>query len=103
MNDILRIARLKIALQRAFLGRAILIFTKQIVQSFFTRLIWQYLDRFRVLHIQHIQNTLRGSFQVWLYSMSTFSIPLKNTEFLNQIYPLQVEIAPFLDKNSVTE
>ena len=27
MNDILRIARLKIALQRAFLGRAILIFT----------------------------------------------------------------------------
>ena len=29
MNDILRIARLKIALQRAFLGRAILIFTLQ--------------------------------------------------------------------------
>ena len=27
MNDVLRIARLKIALQRAFLGRAILIFT----------------------------------------------------------------------------
>ena len=27
MNDILRIARLRIALQRAFLGRAILIFT----------------------------------------------------------------------------
>ena len=27
MNDLLRIARLKIALQRAFLGRAILIFT----------------------------------------------------------------------------
>ena len=29
MNDVLRIARLKIALQRAFLGRAILIFTNQ--------------------------------------------------------------------------
>ena len=28
MNDVLRIARLKIALQRAFLGRAILLFTK---------------------------------------------------------------------------
>ena len=28
MNDVLRIARLKIALQRAFLGRAILIFTE---------------------------------------------------------------------------
>ena len=27
MNNVLRIARLKIALQRAFLGRAILIFT----------------------------------------------------------------------------
>ena len=27
MNDVLRISRLKIALQRAFLGRAILIFT----------------------------------------------------------------------------
>ena len=31
MNDELRIARLKIALQRPFLGRAILIFTKNIV------------------------------------------------------------------------
>ena len=31
MNDVLRIARLKIALQRAFLGRAILIFTVIIV------------------------------------------------------------------------
>ena len=30
MNDVLRIARLKIALQRAFLGRAILIFTPTI-------------------------------------------------------------------------
>ena len=29
MNDILRIARLRIGLQRAFLGRAILIFTKK--------------------------------------------------------------------------
>ena len=33
MNDVLRIARLKIALQRAFLGRAILIFTSTIVAS----------------------------------------------------------------------
>ena len=32
MNDVLRIARLKIALQRAFLGRAILIFTVLIVR-----------------------------------------------------------------------
>ena len=31
MNDVLRIARLKIALQRAFLGRAILIFTRHLV------------------------------------------------------------------------
>ena len=31
MNDVLRIARLKIALQRAFLGRAILIFTELII------------------------------------------------------------------------
>ena len=31
------------------------------------------------------------------------SIPLKNTEFPNQIYPLQVEITPFLDKNSVNQ
>ena len=31
MNDVLRIARLKIALQRAFLGRAILIFTLSII------------------------------------------------------------------------
>ena len=34
MNDVLRIARLKIALQRAFLGRAILLFTKICVSIF---------------------------------------------------------------------
>ena len=33
MNDVLRIARLKIALQRAFLGRAILIFTMQPISN----------------------------------------------------------------------
>ena len=33
MNDVLRIARLKIALQRAFLGRAILIFTVYMVYT----------------------------------------------------------------------
>ena len=32
MNDVLRIARLKIALQRAFLGRAILIFTRNSIE-----------------------------------------------------------------------
>ena len=37
MNDVLRIARLKIALQRAFLGRAILIFTEK------SREAWNYL------------------------------------------------------------
>ena len=31
MNEVLRIARLKIALQRAFLGRAILIFTQSTI------------------------------------------------------------------------
>ena len=35
MNDVLRIAHLKIALQRAFLGRAILIFT-----SLMMNIVW---------------------------------------------------------------
>ena len=43
MNDVLRIARLKIALQRAFLGRAILIFTSETfpsVKFIFCTIFW---------------------------------------------------------------
>ena len=42
-----------------------------------------------------IQNTLRGSFKGLTVFHDLRSIPLKNTEFPNQIYPLQVEITPF--------
>ena len=31
----------------------------------------------------------------------TFGIPLKNTEFLNQIYPLNVGFTPFLNKKKI--
>ena len=40
MNDVLRIARLKIALQRAFLGRAILIFTIHLTQDENVNNVW---------------------------------------------------------------
>ena len=46
MNDVLRIARLKIALQRAFLGRAILRVIEKIYPSIY-----------QTLHETQIQNT----------------------------------------------
>ena len=45
MNDILRIARLRIALQRAFLGRAILIFTPQAVTFLHNACTYRFLDK----------------------------------------------------------
>ena len=42
MNDILRIARLKIALQRAFLGRAIL----RVIQFLYLRTTWERFGQF---------------------------------------------------------
>ena len=42
-----------------------------------------------------IQYALRGSSKGLTVFHDLRSIPLKNTEFPNQIYPLQVEITPF--------
>ena len=41
----------------------------------------------------------KGHFQ-WVdcIPLITFGIPLKNTEFLKQIYPLNVEFTPFVNK-----
>ena len=57
MNGVLRIARLKIALQRAFLGRAILIFTKSTSSFFFEN------------GRSNLEIELFWIFRVWIFSI----------------------------------
>ena len=61
MNDVLRIARLKIALQRAFLGRAILIFTSKAPPVIFYEIA-------NAVHASadHIVSACYYSTQVWM-------------------------------------